>query len=405
MRTLLPLFAILLYLVPEADALSSDLNRDGVVDFDDFFLFADEFGLTGEPDADTVVVVLRDTVYIDPADTVTRSGTPITFADPTVEFVLRDLVGVAEGDLLTGDVDGITTLNLSGLNISLLDGLQHFTSLTTLSLTDNLIVDLSPLQGLANLKTVTLAANEVRDIEPLVDNPALANGSSVILVGNPLSTLSRTTYVTTMQDRGATVTADAFAVTFADSLLEVAVRAALMQPTGDLLHLDLETVTTLDVAADSIADLSGIEFMRSLVELDLRDNEITSISKLSSLQKLQVLDLSGNAIGSFSPLTGLTAMRELRLSGTGMTSVSPLSNLTSLEILFLNLNSHDSISGLVDHTAMQQLNLRDNNIADLSVLLGMGALTDVWLEGNPLDSNASDTVIPTLIDRGAFVRF
>ena len=392
-------------MVPEADALSSDLNRDGVVDFDDFFLFVDEFGLTGEPDADTVVVVLRDTVYIDPADTVTRSDTPITFADPTVEFVLRDLVGVAEGDLLTGDVDGITTLNLSGLNISLLDGLQHFTSLTTLSLTDNLIVDLSPLQGLANLKTVTLAANEVRDIEPLVDNPALANGSSVILVGNPLSTLSRTTYVTTMKDRGATVTADAFAVTFADSLLEVAVRAALMQPTGDLLHLDLETVTTLDVAADSIADLSGIEFMRSLVELDLRDNEITSISKLSSLQKLQVLDLSGNAIGSFSPLTGLTAMRELHLSETGMTSVSPLSNLTSLEILFLNLNSHDSISGLVDHTAMQHLNLRDNNIADLSVLLGMGALTDVWLEGNPLDSNASDTVIPTLIDRGAFVRF
>ncbi len=392
-------------MVPEADALSSDLNRDGVVDFDDFFLFVDEFGLTGEPDADTVVVVLRDTVFIDPADTVTRSGTPITFADPTVEFVLRDLVGVAEGDLLTGDVDGITTLNLSGLNISLLDGLQHFTSLTTLSLTDNLIVDLSPLQGLANLKTVTLAANEVRDIEPLVDNPALANGSSVILVGNPLSTLSRTTYVTTMKDRGATVTADAFAVTFADSLLEVAVRAALMQPTGDLLHLDLETITTLDVAADSIADLSGIEFMRSLVELDLRDNEITSISKLSSLEKLQVLDLSGNAIGSFSPLTGLTAMRELHLSETGMTSVSPLSNLTSLEILFLNLNSHDSISGLVDHTAMQQLNLRDNNIADLSVLLGMGALTDVWLEGNPLDSNASDTVIPTLIDRGAFVRF
>jgi Leucine-rich repeat (LRR) protein len=156
-RHLLPLFAILLYLAPAADALSADLNRDGVVDFDDFFLFADQFGLTGEPDApDTVVVVVRDTVYIDPADTLSRSGAPIAFADPALEFVLRDLVGVAEGDLLTGDVDGITTLNLSGLNISLLDGLQHFTSLTTLSLTDNLIVDLSPLQGLANLKTITL---------------------------------------------------------------------------------------------------------------------------------------------------------------------------------------------------------------------------------------------------------
>jgi len=162
-RHLLPLFAILLYLAPTADALSADLNRDGIVDFDDFFLFADQFGLTGEPDApDTVVVVFRDTlalidtVYIDPADTVTRVGTPITFADPAVEFAVRDLVGVAQGDLLTGDVDGITVLNLSGLNISLLDGLQHFTSLTTLSLTDNLIVDLSPLEGLSNLQSVTL---------------------------------------------------------------------------------------------------------------------------------------------------------------------------------------------------------------------------------------------------------
>ena len=86
-----------------------------------------------------------------------------------------------------------------------------------------------------------------------------------------------------------------------------------------------------------------------------------------------------------------------------MTSVSPLSNLTSLEILFLNLNSHDSISGLVALTGLRQLNLRDNDIADLSVLLGMGDLTDVWLEGNPLDSHASDTVIPALIDQGAFV--
>ena len=168
-RTLLLAFVLLLPALP-ALALSADINRDGVVDFDDFFLFGDQFGQSGDPDlADTIVVVVRDTivvaadtlvltdtvtltfvdtVYVDPADTVTRSGTPVAFADPAVEFALRTLVGVAEGDLLTGDVANIQTLNLSGLNISLLDGLEHFTALTTLSLTDNLIVDVSPLQDL-----------------------------------------------------------------------------------------------------------------------------------------------------------------------------------------------------------------------------------------------------------------
>jgi Leucine-rich repeat (LRR) protein len=424
MRSVLILaFALLLPAAP-ALALSADLNKDGVVNFDDFFLFGDQFGQSGDPDvSDTVVVIRRDTlvvidtlvvldtlslidnVYIDPADTVTRSGTPITFADPAVEFFLRDLVNVAEGDLLTGDVQSITSLNLSSQNISLLGGLENFTSLATLSLVDNLIVDVSPLQNLAQLQTVSLANNEVRDIEPLVDNSVLASGSNVILAGNPLSVVSRTTHVRTMQDRGATVTADAFVVTFSDSLLEVAVRSALMQSNGDLLHLDLETITKLDVAADSIANLSGMQFMRGLLTLDLRATQVTSISELSSLQKLQTLDLSDNAIGSFTPLEGLTSLKNLDLENTGLTSVSALADLTSLETLFLNLNSIDSITELAALTAMQELNLRDNSISDLSVLLDMGALTDVWLEGNSLNDDANDTVIPSLIDRSVFVRF
>jgi Leucine-rich repeat (LRR) protein len=411
-------FALLLPAVPAA-ALSADLNRDGVVDFDDFFLFGDQFGHTGPVEVSDTVVVTRtdtvvvsridtlhriDTLYIAPADTLTRSGSPISFGDPALEFAVRAIVGVDEGDLLSGDVDDITSLNLTDLNISLLDGLQHFTSLKTLSLTGNLIVDVGPLQELASLTTVTLADNRVRDIAPLAANQWLASGTSVLLAGNPLSALSRTTHVRTLQDRGVTVTADAFVVTFTDSLLEVAVRAALQQPTGDLLHLDLETITTFDVASDSITNLSGMEFMRGLVSLDLRSNQITSIAPLASLSKLQVLDLSNNAIGSFSPLAGLTALRDLDLASTGLTSVTDLANLRLLEKLSLNLNALDNIAGLSALTAMRQLNLRDNSIADLSVMLAMNALTDAWLESNPLDSQSRDTVIPALIDRGVFVR-
>jgi hypothetical protein len=39
-----------------------------------------------------------------------------------------------------------------------------------------------------------------------------------------------------------------------------------MQPEGDLLHLDLGTLTVLDVATD-FTSLSGLEFVRDLVHL------------------------------------------------------------------------------------------------------------------------------------------
>jgi hypothetical protein len=45
-------------------ALPGDINRDGTVDFDDFFLLADDFGRSGPPVgvADTVFIVRRDTL-------------------------------------------------------------------------------------------------------------------------------------------------------------------------------------------------------------------------------------------------------------------------------------------------------------------------------------------------------
>ena len=46
-----------------AAAVTGDLNRDGRVDFDDFFILTDNFGKVGAPEApDTIVVVQVDTL-------------------------------------------------------------------------------------------------------------------------------------------------------------------------------------------------------------------------------------------------------------------------------------------------------------------------------------------------------
>ena len=65
---------ILLILLMSHDSygITGDLDRDGDVDFDDFFIFADNFGRTGSPEElvyrDTVII--QDTLRVTAIDTV-----------------------------------------------------------------------------------------------------------------------------------------------------------------------------------------------------------------------------------------------------------------------------------------------------------------------------------------------
>lgn len=54
-----------------AQAVVGDLNRNGVVDFEDFFIFADNFGKEGSPEIiDTVKVAVYDTLKVTTQDTI-----------------------------------------------------------------------------------------------------------------------------------------------------------------------------------------------------------------------------------------------------------------------------------------------------------------------------------------------
>ena len=72
MLRILPFLLAILFACPTW-AILGDLNKDGTVDFPDFFIFVDNFGQSGPPEpADTVTVVQVDTTYVElPPDTVT----------------------------------------------------------------------------------------------------------------------------------------------------------------------------------------------------------------------------------------------------------------------------------------------------------------------------------------------
>ena len=72
-------------------------------------------------------------------------------------------------------------LNLNGLNITDLTGLEYATSLRHLSLDNNLITDISPLKDLTQLETLSLNGNKVTDISPLKDMTDLKDLSHMVV--------------------------------------------------------------------------------------------------------------------------------------------------------------------------------------------------------------------------------
>jgi hypothetical protein len=80
----LAVVGVVLVSVTQAHGVLGDLNRDGVVDFDDFFLFADNFGKLGPPEVDVVYDTL--TVEIEQIRTVydTLSLDVVTVLDTVI---------------------------------------------------------------------------------------------------------------------------------------------------------------------------------------------------------------------------------------------------------------------------------------------------------------------------------
>jgi len=151
----------------------------------------------------------------------------VTFADPNLEAAVRQTIDKPTGPIWPADLEGLTSLEAWGMNITDLTGLQYCTSLTHLALVDNQIINISPVADLTNLTSLYLGYNQVTDISalvnltdlteldlgfnaitdilPLVDNEGLSTDDEVYLPGNPLNSDSINTYIPQLEARGVIV--------------------------------------------------------------------------------------------------------------------------------------------------------------------------------------------------------
>jgi Leucine-rich repeat (LRR) protein len=241
-------------------------------------------------------------------------------------------------------------------------------------------------------------------------------------------------------------------VTFADSNLEFAVREVLGITSTQIFTTDMANLSSLDVEADNIASLVGLETAVNLTSLILDGNQITDLTPLAGLTQINTLELDGNQITDLTPLSNLTFLNALSLDDNPISNLQPLQNLTQLFSLELDgdqittlgtalsnmgqlsvldlgnnsglsdissLASNTNLQGLylgfdsiVDLTPLQYLThltyveLEQNQITDLTALVnntGFGAGSTIYLTGNPLSTTATTSQIPTLQGMGVNV--
>ncbi|MEM7789974.1 MAG: LamG-like jellyroll fold domain-containing protein [Verrucomicrobiota bacterium] len=104
--------------------------------------------------------------------------------DTALETALRAALGLNPGDLMTEDALATLSvaLDLSGLGIEDLSGVENLTGITDLDLSDNLISDLTPITGLSGLNTLDLSNNRL-DFDPGdPDDVIVTNLSTTITV-------------------------------------------------------------------------------------------------------------------------------------------------------------------------------------------------------------------------------
>jgi Leucine-rich repeat (LRR) protein len=189
-------------------------------------------------------------------DRPTEADLSITFADTSLETVVRSNINKPTGDIFLSDVTELKSFDAHGSDIVNLNGIEYLIELTELNLGDNRISDLSPLSSLTNLTWLLLEGN------PLGDMSALSglNKLTVLYLSwcglDDISALSSLTKLTT-------------------------------------LHLS---------GNFQINDISPLSDLTELTKLLLDRNQISDLSPLSGLTKLTMLDLNTNQISDISPL-------------------------------------------------------------------------------------------------------
>lgn len=256
-----------------------------------------------------------------------RGEAAIHFEDENLKVAIGEFLGVA-GDAVTPELmAGIVELDLKGLGITSLAGLEYAVNLEALVLDNNPVRDLSPIAGLQSLLYLQAVNAGISDLTPLQNlNLVFLNLSENYITD--LSPLSGQEY-----------------------LVEA--------------WLDF----------NSIQDITPLTGLNNLVVLSLWGNDIRNTGTVA-LPSLQYVDLDDNGLESAALLSSSPALVLAFLGNNKLTSLSPLAGLANLVYLGVEDNLIQDISYLTQLVSLEGADLRFNPFSDqatINTLMNRGA--------------------------------
>jgi internalin A len=173
-----------------------------------------------------------------------------------------------------------------------------------------------------------------------------------------------------------------------DKNLEAAIRSVIFEMKAPLNEEQLNKVYVLDAVGKNIKELTGLEKCKNLASLRLSKNEITDVKALAGLKNLQSLDLAGNKIKDVTPLGTLEGLQYLELSSNQISDLAPLKGLARLTSLYVGGNQLKDIGPVANLTRLWSFYAAKNQISDISALAKLPRLSTLELDDNQIVSLA-----------------
>ena len=263
---------------------------------------------------------------------------PVVFNDVNFEsFCLANFDADNDGIVDSGEVDTVTFLNISGMGISDLTGIEHFDSLVTLYALNNNLSTLD-VSGNAYLKYLYADNNQLVSVQLPVSNRLV----SLSLGNNQLTTLQ---------------------ITNKPLLNSMHLESNNLQslnlgslPSLANLFLNSNNLTTLD--------LSGATFLYGLYA---QSNQLTSVN-LSNSTGLRYVSLPYNNLNTLN-INGLIHLKQLFMDGNPLLNLDTSTNvnLEDLRLIGTSLSQLDvsSLGSLrrfyASNSQLRSLNLKNSN--------------------------------------------
>jgi len=309
--------------------------------------------------------------------------------------------GLATFDLaVLQDKTGLHSLAIDGTKLTRGETLRTLSGLETLDL-ENIASGTLDATGLARLAHVKIRRSPLTGLETL---GAAANITDLVINESGLRSLDFVADLPQLEtlDIGGNDIGDIHGVS---GLRRLRVFRAAHNHIYGLDDLNgIASLRVLDLSANSLLSLSYLT-LTDLTSLDVSANQLYDLRGIEPLKRLETLNLAGNQIYRIAGLSGMTALKSLELAGNRIADISVLAELTALHDLKRLDLSHNKIyttRGLEAFTKLTDLELWDNSIEDLHSLRGLTSLDHLSLSYNNITDVSDLTTLThlTYLDLG-----